>query len=57
VVWNFDRYNFADTYLVWQFLPHPHGIFVFRGIDEPPENSVAVIRYPDGSPAYKIVVK
>jgi hypothetical protein len=51
----FDRYRFAPPQL--DLVRLPHGIFVFQGDQRsllPPDASIS---YPDGSIAYKIVVK
>jgi 4-amino-4-deoxy-L-arabinose transferase-like glycosyltransferase len=51
----FSRYRFTRPERA--FLRYPHGIFVFRGIDEPQMPPDVSIKYPDGSVAYEIVVR
>jgi len=50
----FDRYLFVTP--DWLYKRFPHGIFVFRGVDPTPKQPAVVIRYPDGTSAYKVVV-
>ncbi|HKV54846.1 MAG TPA: hypothetical protein VJN94_09395 [Candidatus Binataceae bacterium] len=54
-VLHFDRYWFLPPN--WAYPRAAHGIFVFRGIDQTPKPPDALIHYPDGTVAYKIVVK
>lgn len=51
----FDRYLFADPRAAFAALPH--GVFVFTGSDATPVPPAVTVRYPDGSIAYKVVVK
>jgi 4-amino-4-deoxy-L-arabinose transferase-like glycosyltransferase len=52
---SFGRYRFMNP--GWAFLRTPHGVFVFRGNDETPVLPDVSIRYPDGSVAYKVIVR
>ncbi len=56
-VLGFDRYLFPVVYPESIYGSFEHGIFVFGGSDTFPVPPAATIRYPDGTPAYYIVVK
>jgi hypothetical protein len=51
----FDRYRFVPQNRPYVELPH--GVFVFRGVERAFAMPDATIYYPDGSIAYKIIVK
>jgi hypothetical protein len=51
----FDRYRFAGPSRA--FATMEHGIFVFPDVGDLPVAPTVVINYPDGHPAYRIVVK
>jgi len=67
VLTNFGRYYFVSPYAVYEAVAKnaagelvrlfAHGIFVFTGNDLVPAPPKVVIRYPDGTIAYRIVVK
>ncbi len=56
-VLGFDRYLFPVVHPESIYISFEHGIFVFGGGDTFPGQPAATIRYPDGTPAYNIVVK
>ncbi len=56
-VLGFDRYLFPVVFPVSVYESIEHGVFVFGGRDIIPVPPTATIRYPDGTPAYYIVVK
>jgi len=56
-VLGFDRYLFPVVYPESIYKSIEHGIFVFGGADTFPLPPAATIRYPDGTPAYYVVVK
>ncbi len=54
-VYRFDRYLFTDPIAAWFRLPH--GVFVFPGNLPLPAQPVETILFPDGTVAYRILVK
>ncbi len=67
VIKSFGRHYFVSPFVVYEAIAKnaagalvrvfPHGIFVFTGDDVVPAPPKVVIRYPDGSIAYRIVVR
>jgi 4-amino-4-deoxy-L-arabinose transferase-like glycosyltransferase len=54
-VLRFGRYVFASPDFAYEHLAH--GIFVFAGSEAPPRAPALTVVFPDGSPAYNVVVK